>query len=355
MNATAVAPPVSTKVGEQPAPSPTLFGLTACLLAHWRLVLLGPTLIAVVATALTFLFTVRYSATSMFYPESRAPASLPAGLAGIANQFGMSLSNAAPQEGTDFYVQLLSARWLLMRLLETRFPSDSTGGDSLDLLSQLAVRGPSRAEALDKGVTRLRTLMGVTIDRRTGVASITVQAPRRDLAVDVARECLRLLDYYNLQTRRSQAKERRRFAEGRVGEVNGILTSLEDTLRRFYETNREWQTTPRLRFEEQRLNRRVQVQQQLLISLMQDLESAKMAEVNDVPVITVVDPAVPPVHKSWPRRRLIAAAAWVLSFLGLATIVIGREYRAYFVAGDPAGVAALRLQWRRFTGAWRRG
>jgi len=355
VNATAASHPPPAGAVERHAPSPTLFGLSACLLARWRLVLVGPLLLAGVAAAVSMVLPVRFSATTMFYPETRMPSNLPASLAGIASQFGVSLGSAQSQQGTDFYVQLLSARWLLTRLLETRFAADSTGQDSLELLAQLKIRGRTRAQALDKGVKRLRNLMEVSIDRKTGVAAVTVQAPRPDLATGVAAECLRLLDYYNLQTRRSQAKERRRFVDGRVAEVNGVLTALEDTLRRFYETNREWQTTPRLRFEEQRLNRRVQVQQQLLISLMEDLESAKIAEVNDVPVITVVDPPVPPIRKSWPKRWLIVVAAWLLSFMAFAAVVVAREYREYFIEGDPDGVAALRVQWRGFTGAWRRG
>jgi uncharacterized protein involved in exopolysaccharide biosynthesis len=337
---------------DQPRPSPTVFGVAACLLARWRLVLLVPLVLAAAAAAVSFLLPIRFSATAMFYPETRASSTLPANLAGIASQFGLTVS-AQSQQGTDFYVQILSSRQLLTRLLQTRFLAGAGPNDSLELLAQLKVRGRSPAELLENGVALMRKRLNVSIERRTGVASVTVDMPRPDLAAAVANEILHLLDDYNLETRQSEARERRQFVEGRVTSVTAALTSVEDSLRRFYDANREWQSAPRLRFEEGRLNRRVQVQQAVLISLMQDLESAKIAEVNDAPVITVVDPAVPPTRKSSPQRKLLVLGVWLLTFLIVSVFVLLGAYRGYFVEGDPVGTGALQAQWRRLATSWR--
>jgi len=336
---------------DQSRPSPTIFGIAACLLARWRLVLVVPLVFAAVAAAASFLLPIRFAATTMFYPETGSTSALPANLAGIASQFGLTVG-PQPQQGTDFYVQVLTSRWLLARLLETRFLAATGANDSLDLLTQLHVRGRSRAKVLENGVARLRKLLTVSIERRTGVASVTVEMPHPDLAASVANDCLHLLDVYNRETRQSQGRQRRQFVEGRVAGVNATLTAVEDSLRRFYEANREWQSAPRLRFEEGRLNRRVQVQQELLISLMQQLESAKMAEVNDVPVITVVDPAVPPTRKSSPRRKLLVLGVWLLTFLTISVAVLLGAYRSHFVEGDPVGTGALQAQWRRLATSW---
>jgi len=230
-------------------------------------------------------------------------------------------------------VQLLSARWLLTRLLETRFAADSTGQDSLELLASSRFAAGHGRRRWTRAVKRFAQPDGGQHrpeDRGRSRYRPGAAARPRDWR---AAECLRLLDYYNLQTRGLRPRSDGVFVDGRVAEVNGVLTALKDTLRRFYETNREWQTTPRLRFEEQRLNRRVQVQQQLLISLMEDLESAKIAEVNDVPVITVVDPPVPPIPQ-------VVAQALVDRGSRVAAVVHG-------VRGGRGGARVSRVLHRR--------
>src|SRR5205807_6157169 len=64
----------------------------------------------------------------------------------------------------------------------------------------------------------------------------------------------RLADF-NLHTRQTTAGERRKFIEGRVATSEGQLRTAEEALRTFYERNRQWQSSPQLRYEEQQLNR----------------------------------------------------------------------------------------------------
>ena len=99
----------------------------------------------------------------------------------------------------------------------------------------------------------------------------------------------------------------------RVGTVEQELRDAEEALKRFYQANRSWQQSPQLTFEEGELRRQVDLRQELYRSLRREYETARIEEVNDTPVITVIDAAVVPQRKSGPSRRLWALAAFVLS------------------------------------------
>ena len=79
-----------------------------------------------------------------------------------------------------------------------------------------------------------------------------------------------------------------------MGEVRRDLQEAENRLAGFLKVNRDYQNAPDLRFQYDRLNREVSIQQQLFVSLAQSFEQAKIDEVRDTPVISVVEaPEVP--------------------------------------------------------------
>jgi uncharacterized protein involved in exopolysaccharide biosynthesis len=91
-----------------------------------------------------------------------------------------------------------------------------------------------------------------------------------------------LVNRFNQDTRESQAGATRRFVEVQVAETEGELHNAEDSLREFRTRNRRTDT-PELQFEDGRLQRQVQIQQDLYISLRQQYESARIQEVQQYP------------------------------------------------------------------------
>jgi uncharacterized protein involved in exopolysaccharide biosynthesis len=332
----------SPQPGHTSGPSPTLFGWLAGVVAHLRLLIIAPVLLAGAAAGISLLLPARYTAIARFYPESPAATGLPAGLASLADRLGFAVG-AEARQSTEFYSQLTHTRRVLERLLLTSFPAGE-GSDSAPLLTQLGLEADREAERMENAVLLLRRRVSVDVDRRTGVGLVQVQLHAPDVSAAVANETVALMNWYNRTTRQSQARERRGFAEERVREVGQRLEVLEDSLRRFYEANVQWENSPRLRFEESRLRRRVGVQEGLLTLLQQELESARIAEVNEAPVVSLVDPAVAPTRRSWPQRRRIVAATWFLSLMVILVAVSLYHYRDYLLAGDPDGIAALRTK-----------
>jgi uncharacterized protein involved in exopolysaccharide biosynthesis len=100
---------------------------------------------------------------------------------------------------------------------------------------------------------------------------------------------LSLVNDFNLNKRQSQAKAERVFVEGRLAEARGELDSAESAVARFLEANRRIDESPRLKADLARLQRRVDLDQQVYLTLAQGLESSRLDEVRNTPVITIID------------------------------------------------------------------
>ena len=91
--------------------------------------------------------------------------------------------------------------------------------------------------------------------------------------------------------------------EAQAGEAERALREAEDRLQGFLQRNRVI-SSPDLGFEHDRLQRQVTLRQQVYTSLVQNQEEARIREVRDTPVITVLEnPRLPVVSE--PRRSVL--------------------------------------------------
>jgi uncharacterized protein involved in exopolysaccharide biosynthesis len=279
-----------------------------------RLVIAIPILAALLTGIISMLVPATYTATTSFVPEASTQTRLPANVAGLATQLGLSFGSEA-SKSPKFYAEVLRSRRLMEEVLLSRY-TDPTGehspGDSTTLLRILRVRGRDSADSLSRGVRKLDGLIVVRVSTPTNIVTLSVDAHYPTLAAAVANRFIAYLNAFNTQARQSQAGEQRRFVEQRVTEGERELRSAEGDLRVFYERNRSWQQSPQLTFEEGRLRRQVEVRQEVYLTLKREYEMARIQEVNDTPVITVIDAAAPPTKKSKPKRLLLVSIALVV-------------------------------------------
>lgn len=232
----------------------------------------------------------RYLSAASLVPQARRGQ---AGLSGIAAQFGISL----PQGGDGglspaVYASLLRSRELLGALVDQ--PIVGPGGQPARIADLYDVPGRTPTVRRDNTIKRLQKLVSSTADAKTGVVDLVVLAPQPWVAQQVNLRLIDLLNRFNLVSRQSQAAAERRFTERRLSEVRADLRTAENRLQQFLQGNREFRGSPELTFTQERLGRDVSLQQQLFTVLAQAYEQAKIEEVRDTPVITVLQrPEVP--------------------------------------------------------------
>jgi len=199
---------------------------------------------------------------------------------------------------------------------------------------------------------------------KSGLVTVSVRAESAELSQQIASRVLQLLNRFNLDRRRSQAAEERRFVEGRVGEVKSELRLAEDRLQYFLQANRDYGNSPSLRFQQERLAADVALQRQLFTTLTQSYEQAKIEEVRDTPVITVVElPEVParPDSRGLLLRALGGFVAGMLLGMAIAALSAlthsnrvqrSEEFEAYTALRNEA-ISDLKRPWRPLLRAFR--
>jgi uncharacterized protein involved in exopolysaccharide biosynthesis len=324
----------------------SLLELANVLLKRWKLVAGLPLLCAFVAAVISLVVAPKYTATASFVPEIESSGmSLPGGLAGVAAQFGVSVPVEA--NSPAFYADVLKSRTLRDEVLVSLFPDprSEAADDSATLLDILDIEGDSPSERLEAGREKLDGAMSVRVDSETGIVSASVESRYPALSADVANLFIDLLNRFNLETRQSNALERRRFIEERMGEAEGELRGAEDDLQDWLEGNRQYENSPELRFQYERLQRQVTIKQEVFTTLRRSYEEARIQEVNDTPVITVIDRAVPPEQKSSPKRKLNVILAFFLGGVVGVFGAFGREFAERARESDKGEYEEFTTRW----------
>src|SRR5436309_2246334 len=268
----------------------------------------------------------KYAAVASFIPEQTSTTRLSSGLGNLANQFGVSLRSDPLQSGR-FYADVLLSRRVVERVLQSYYslPGSVATSDSATLLDLLQVRGRDSLDRLQKGVKKLRGATSVDPAIRTNIVTLTVTARDPFLAAAVANRFVETVNEFNTRIRQSQAGRRRSFTEQHADSAERELRAAEDRLKSFYEQNRSWQQSPKLQYRLGQLQRQVDIEKEVYLTLRRDLETARIDEVNDLPLITVIDVAVPSRERQ-PRRAIIVIGS---TLLGVIASLVG-AYAAWY-------------------------
>lgn len=334
--------------GAQQDKEVSIFELATPLVRRWKLIVATAIGCGVVAAVMLLLQPPTYSARTTFTPETASASGAAGGLgalAGVANQLGLGLG-ASSSVSPDFFVKLASSTEVLRTTLLTKFPDPVEPSSSgRPLLEILEVPGKSPEERLQRGVIWLQNLIEVTVDKPTGIVTLEVDMPGPKLAATVANHMVQLLNQFNLERRQSQSREQRRFTGERLAEAERNLRAAERTELAFLQRNRDYSSSPVLTFEVSRLTRDVQVKQELFLTLSKAHTEARIAEVRDTPVLTVVDSAIAPFRRSRPQRTkgvLLALMVGTLFGVAIAYVV---DFRRRAVPEQHPDYFAMREAW----------
>jgi uncharacterized protein involved in exopolysaccharide biosynthesis len=339
--------------------------LAVPLVRRWPAVI-GVTLaVGAAGLVLAFAIPARYTARTTFtveapsssLPMSKAlglPRSLPGlGLGGQGSQLGAVLGSPRATPEPDYFTGLASSRSIKEGLLATRFADVGSevvpSADGRPLLELLRVRGNTPAKRQDNGVRRLGRMLSWYIDRKSEIIAIDVTDRDPERAAAIANRLIALIDKHNVEHRRFRSRQQREQAERRLAEAQGELRAAEERLQVFLTRNKRFADSPLLTFEHGRLQRTVQLKEDLVARLTDVYDEARIAEAGDIPAVSVIDTAIPPVRRSFP-------VWWQFLLGGLALGVLAGTVAAYLLEAKRSWVAeqqpdflALRdaaLSWR---------
>lgn len=268
----------------------SLWEVLATLLRRRSLIVRTAAVVAVLAVVLALVSPRTYTTSASFRPQGSAGAS---DLAALASQFGVRVPNQEETESPAFYAELLTSRPILARVAGATYRLEE-GTTSLVSFLEIAEDTPGleEREAL-RWLEEEAVVVGT--GRETGIVHLDVTTTSAELSRQIADEMLRQVERFNLQTRQSRGAAERAFIEERVGAVREELAEAEASLLAHIQSNRQITSSPELQFQRNQLQDEVASRRQVYTSLVQAYEEARISEVRDTPVLTVLQtPFAPP-------------------------------------------------------------
>jgi uncharacterized protein involved in exopolysaccharide biosynthesis len=310
-------------------PETSLVTLGILLLRHRRRIL-GLILVGAAVGLSTGLLKTREYASHVVFIPREAEASTTSGLALAASQFGIQVPSGNGGWGPPVYVELLRSRGVLESLVLDTLSVSELGGRRVAVMDLLEVKPTTPPLRLERAVQRLRTRLSVDEDRKLGAVRLTVTTQWPSVSLALAQRMVSAESRFNLEVRRSQVKAERAFVEKQASDAERELREAEDRYQEFLERNRGSSIlSPMLRFESDRLQRDVGFKQQLTASLFQQREDARVREVRDTPVITILEgpwlPVEPEARRTLQRTVL---GAFLGALIGLVATLVAYTWSA---------------------------
>jgi len=340
--------PASALNGETSPARPPQTGFLMLLLMRRRRLIVTPLVVGAIVALYVLLTPRTYTTTVSFFPQARRSAS---SLSGLAAQFGVNIAGGEAAQSVQFYVDLIKSREVLGNVADgtVRF---GTGDGAFEgpVWKALKVGGPDSLTRRDRAIRLLLTEVSSAQDVRSGIITLKVIAPSAELARVIAQRILDEVTRFNVVTRQSQAVAERKFTEQRLAVVRDSLRAAEGRLQRFLDENRSL-ASANLGFERDRLARDVAVRQSLFSQLTASYESAKIEEVRDTPVLTIISPPEAPLGSDARHLALNTALGIAMGF-ALAVLGTMAEATLSHVRRNPSPGIRYVTDYARREGGW---
>jgi uncharacterized protein involved in exopolysaccharide biosynthesis len=310
----------------------SLWEVLAVLLRRRGVIVLSTFVVAALAVTFAIVRSPSFTTSASFQPQgSEASQSQ---LLALASQFGVNVGGGGGELSPAFYAELLTSREILLRVAEFGYTVE---GATVRLVDLLEIEDDTEDLRLKRAIEWLReSAVSVQTGRETGIVTVGVTTDWPELSLQITERLLHEVSRFNLETRQSQAATERGFIETRVESAQRDLQQAENELQAFLQANRQFQDSPELAFQYERLQRNVSLRQQVYTTLVQSFEQARIAEVRDTPVMTVLQPPFMPPGPDERRLKLFLALGLVLGAMAGTVLAFVVEAFQRPGRGDPA-------------------
>lgn len=154
--------------------------------------------------------------------------------------------------------------------------------------------------------------VSISTDDRTGLMTLFVETEDPILCAEIANYIGRAVTKYVQKYQGGVANRNIDHINDRLIAVNQELKEAEEKIKAFQLNNRDM-SSPQVQLEYGRLERQLQIKQQVYLTLNQQIELAQIEKIKKAPVINILDKAEVPFLKIKPKRSIICIA---YTFLG---------------------------------------
>jgi uncharacterized protein involved in exopolysaccharide biosynthesis len=302
-------------------------------------------LITILAATVTFFyvrneFEPEYTSSSvLFIPTENYSGSA---LFGIASQFGFNTRANANIDisSSALYPEIVESRTFAAKLLQKEFYTE-TFKQRLPLIAILSYGMGTPAVGMDTLIMQTSAIIPSMVKFKKElpflILNVTTNEPKfsKDLAIVILEE----LDKLQREFKSQKVIEKKDFIKQQIDITQSELEKLEEQLKDFRETNRRIDTSPSLLLIHDRMQRAVEIQQGIFLTLKQQLELAKIEEVQKSSFVQVLDsPSLPLRISNPPKLSSYILGGFAGLFLSLCIIFVIE----YFSTNNPEEAKKLK-------------
>ena len=321
----------------------SVLSLATLLLRHRRSIIVMATLGALLGLGSGYFFS-RYTSSATFIPRAQDEGANSA-LAMAASQFGIRVPSANQGWGPPIYVELLGSDELLGTIAMDTLTVAEMGGARVPTMDLLKISGSTPNKRLHRAVLALRKKIGASEDKKLGAVRVAVTTKWPSVSRALVLRLLQLVNEFNMSKRKSQAAAERQFVEAQAGRAEQALHEAEDRLEAFLKQNRgSLASSPDLGLQRDRLQREVTLRQQVYTTLVQSREEARIREVRDTPVFTILqEPQLPVAGEDLGLGKKTVVGAFAGGMLALVFAFLMSTMRGAAKLPDSEATEFLRL------------
>lgn len=313
----------------------TLVELTRLVIRRWKPLVVASAA-AMIVTAVIMVFTPNwYVSTASLLPSGKTD-----NMSALKEAVGITNPGTVDENSSVLFPVVLQSRTIADGVLGRTYRIEHEGRN-------LTIKPTEYFETTDPDELRqsLAEVTSVSIEKKTGDIHLEVESKYPRLSQALARAYLDELEDFNINRRKSMAKENTRYLEGQILRAHDSLRFAEDKLAEFRRRNADWagNTNYEILSELTRLQREAEVKAAAYVYLQQQLEMARLDVQRSVPITRVLDQPSLPTLKSRPRRTLSVLLAGFAAFMISLVVVLLQEYLRREQEG-PAAIAYQELR-----------
>lgn len=318
-----------------------LLALTAAVWSKRKMIISIIGGVTIASVIISLLMQESFLSRTVLLPESdKGKLSSLGGLSDLASLAGVNIGGG---DGSlvKLYPTIVKSEAVLKPVIYKKYQTKAFP-NPVNLIEYWEIEEKTPERSYEVALKLLTTELLVAMENKTLVLTMSISMPEPQLAADILNSITAELDNVIRKKRTTSAGEQRKFVEARLAEVKDDLSASENALKEFREKNRQV-FSPQLLLEQERLIRDVQINAAVYTELRKQFEIVKIEEVKNIPVINILDPAVPAARKDKPKRSVIVITAFLLSFIGtIGYVGVNHQYGTIIQAQYTSFRNALR-------------
>jgi len=210
---------------------------------------------------------------------------------------------------SSYYTELLRSDSLLRPLAQRAW------GNGQTLAEMFEIKERPSASVTDQAVLALRKyVVRIRQDSATGMLSVQCTTPDPAVSAEIANAMVVGLKRVLRENRTSGTSGLLKALDERTSTAQLALERAEKALQDFRLHNKSL-LSPDLKLREEQLQRAVKLEEELFIRLKTLLAIVRISEQQEAALINVIQPAEPPLRKSWPPTAAATIGSAMFGFL----------------------------------------